>query len=286
MLWISLNIHLRQMRETWHEQKKRITFNDETDWPYVWEYSSILRQFIEDVFQNAIAPVRLNMDQCRAIEISQKTLCRQSNRHRYIFSGHFHVCFVRCEWRWQDQQSVFGRTEHENSQYQFEVNIGALKWMYDSNDETRESKVEMLRLWWIQSRDENSSAIDNGWWEVYFDGIRVISAHAEPSVFLPLQSNNAVLLLQSRHTMRSNSNAIARERERAIVGCNVKFGEFCNRVCIFYQQINTDLYLSFDTLLKHDVRIKAACDSENSNLLYCVQSSWIHHCSKWTIYNA
>jgi hypothetical protein len=152
--WITLNIHLSQKWETRHERKKSIAFNYETNWLwYFRECPSILRQLIEDRPQILAAPVRLNMKQCRAIEINQKLLCRLSNRYWCIFSDNFRVFFVKREQKWQGQQYVFGRTKHENFQYQYKVNIDTLNWMYHSDEEIQTENawalINRLERWRI-----------------------------------------------------------------------------------------------------------------------------------------
>jgi hypothetical protein len=136
-IWGRCEKHYMNERKALHSRTRLIDYG-------VWQYPSILRQLIEDRSQIIVVYVLLNMIQRREIGINQKILCRLSKWHQYIVNVHFRMFFVRCERLWYCQQRVFGRTEPNNLQHQFKVNIDVLDWIYDSDEETKKSKLEML----------------------------------------------------------------------------------------------------------------------------------------------
>jgi hypothetical protein len=90
------------------------------------------------------------------------------------------------------------------------------------------------------------------------NGIRIISAHTEPIVFVHLHSTNVVLLLQTVIIGRETIVTLWLESERQL-------GIFLTEFVSFYQQTSNNLHISLDTLFKHYVKMKVACKNKNEH---------------------
>jgi hypothetical protein len=74
-------------------------------------------------------------------------------------------------------------------------------------------------------------------------------------------------IVDSHDRKRNNSNTMVEEIESD----NSMY--FLTEFVSFYQQINTNSRTSFDTLSKHDFKMKAECKNQNLTFLYCAYSS-------------